>query len=128
MAATHAQPSARPARRFIDPILGRALEERDLPAARRRPEAAAVELGRVAARAMPVQPEAPAGDVEALLDELGIVAGAGHARTEVGIVVAPAADLPHDADDVLRALRVMRGEPFLEQYFQLVGQPHDDVR
>src|SRR3954468_300858 len=108
MAATHAQPSARPARRFIDRILGPALKERDLPAARGRPEAAAVELGRVTTRAMPhhpqrtavergrvttrampVQPEAPAGDVEALLDEIGVVAGAGHAGTEVGIVVAP---------------------------------------
>src|SRR3954462_3173300 len=132
MAATHAQPSAKPARRFIDPILGRALEERDLPAARRRPEAAAVELGRVAARAMPVQPEAPAGDVEALLDEIGVgagagdagaevwsgvFAGAGQAVPEVGVVVAPAADLAHDADDVLRALGVVGGEPFLEQDF-----------
>src|SRR3954466_13168603 len=117
MAATHAQPSARPARRFIDPILGPALEERDLPAARGRPEAAAVELGRIAARAMPVQPEAPAGDVEALLDKLGIVAGPAHARTEVGIVVAATTDLAHDADDVRRALGIVRGEPFLEQDF-----------
>src|SRR6185503_15000154 len=58
-----------------------------------RAEAAAVELRRPAARAVAVQAEAAAGDLEALLDQLGEVAHAGHARAEARIVVPAAAKL-----------------------------------
>src|SRR5437868_11920596 len=103
----------------------RTSEERYLPAERRPPEAAAVQARGAAPRAVAIQPEAPAGDVEALLDQLGEVAGAGHARAEARVVVLAAAHLVDDADDVLRALRVVLGEPLLEEVLELIGQAHD---
>src|SRR5258707_4793941 len=79
------------------------LEQRHLSAARGRCETAAIELRGLAAGAVAIQAEAPAGDVEALLDELGEVAGAGHARAEARIVVLAAAQLVDHADHVLGA-------------------------
>src|SRR6266513_5212987 len=92
-----------------------------------RLEAAAVEAWRLAPRAVVVEAEAAARELEALLDQLGEHSRAGHAAAEARVVVTAAAHLAHDADDVAGTLGVMRGEPFLEQLFQLVGQPHDDV-
>src|SRR5712691_10175014 len=100
-------------------------EQRHLAARGGRPEAAAVEPGRLAPGAMVVETEAPAGDLEALLHQLGEFPGAAHARAEIRIVLAPAAHLAHDADDVLGALRIVGGEPFLEERLQLVRQAHD---
>src|SRR2546430_15120641 len=94
----------------------RILEERELSRIRGgRRESAAVELAAPPAGAVLVQVVLAAGDLEALRDKLGEVAGAAHARAETGIVVAPAAHLVNDTDDVLCSLRVMRGEPFLEE-------------
>src|SRR5213596_584226 len=106
----------------------RILEERELSRIRRGwPEAVAVELAAPAAGAVLVQVVLAAGDLEALRDQLGEVAGAAHARAEARIVVAPAAHLVNDADDVLGALWIMRREPFLEEVLELVRQPHDHV-
>src|SRR5207247_6173060 len=106
----------------------RILEERELSRIRGGwPEAAAVELAAPAAGAVLVQVVLAAGDLEALRDQLGEVAGAAHARAEARIVVAPATHLVNDADDVLSALRVMRREPVLEEVLQLVRQPHAHV-
>src|SRR3954465_12130448 len=104
------------------------LEQLQLSPTRRRGETAAVEPRRPPSGAVAVQPEAPAGDVEALLDQLGEVAGAGHAGAEARIVVLAAAQLVDDADHVLGALRIGLGEPLLEQRLQLVRQSHDHVR
>src|SRR5437867_3550184 len=137
IAPTRAQPMATKRRRRISRSwcatcggmrAWRILEERELSRIRRgRPEAAAVELAAPAAGAVLVQAVLAAGDLEALRDQLGEVAGAAHARAEARIVVAAAAYLVNDADDALCSLRVMRGEPFLEEVLQLVRQPHDHV-
>src|SRR5438128_5624867 len=106
----------------------RILEERELSRIYcGRPEAAAVELHAPAAGAVLVQTVLAAGDLEALRDQLGEVAGAAHARAEARIVVAPAPYLVNDADDVLGALGIMRREPFLEEVLEFVRQPHDHV-
>jgi hypothetical protein len=67
----------------------------DTPA-RRRPEPRRVERRIVAG----IEAEPPAGDREALADEIGEFALAAHARVEARLVVAPAADLPDDAHHV----------------------------
>src|SRR5438309_5859936 len=106
----------------------RILEERELPRTRgRRPEAAAVQFAAPPSGAVLVQVVLAASDLEALRDQLGEVAGAAHARAEARIVVAPAAHLADDTDDVLGALGIMRGEPFLEEILELVRQAHDHV-
>src|SRR6267143_4148549 len=114
IAATNPQPIAMKRRRRLSRRGMRAwriLEERELPRIRgRRPEAAAVQFGAPPSGAVLVQPVLAAGDLEALRDQLGEVAGAAHARTEARIVVAAAAHLVDDADDVLGALGVMRCE------------------
>src|SRR5207237_9537262 len=85
-------------------------------------EEAAIELGRPAPGAMAVETEFAAGDVEALLDQLGEVAGAAHARAEARVVVAAATHLAHDADHVRSALGIVRGEPFLGENTRLRRQ------
>src|SRR5438105_13617583 len=122
--ATIAQPTAIHSRLRRKP---RILEQAQVAAERRRADARAIQLGARAGCAVTVQPVLAAGDVEALLHQLGIVAGAGHASAEARVVVLAAAHLAHDADHVLGALRVVLGEPFLEEILELVGQPHDHV-
>src|SRR5919197_5656422 len=97
IAATSVQPTASASAR-----IGRILEERELPGVRRRClEQRALELGATAAGAMLVETVLAAGDVEALGDQVGEIADAGHARAETRIVVAAAAHLMDDADHVL---------------------------
>src|SRR5205814_9707095 len=111
IAATSVQPTASASAR-----IGRILEERELPGVfGRRLEESAVELGAPAAGAVLIEPVLAAGDVEALGDQIGEIADAAHARAETRIVVAAAAHLVHDADDVLGALRIVRRQPFLEE-------------
>src|SRR5438552_15878271 len=98
----------------------RILEERELSRIRGgRPEGAAVELGAPPAGTVLVQAVLAARDLEALGDQLGEVAGAAHARAEARIVVAAAAHLAHDADHVLGAPGIVRGEPLLEEVREL---------
>src|SRR5262245_30770560 len=124
MPATIAQPTAsQTGRRFFKKY---SLEKPHLATDGRRLEARAVELGTGARRAVAVEPEPAAGDVEALRDQLGVVAGAAHACAEPRIVVLAAAQVVYDAHDVVGALRIVLREPFLEQVLELVRQPHDD--
>src|SRR3954462_21122 len=114
MVTTIAQPSAIPSARMA-PIL----EERELSRVRgRRAEEAAVELGAPAASAVLVQAVLAARELEALGHQVGVVAEAGHARAEARIIVLPPAHLVDDADHVLRPLRVMGREPFLEEVLE----------
>src|SRR5581483_12332611 len=93
-----------------------------------RLEQAAIELRAPPARAVLIQAVLAARDLETLGDQLGVVAGAGHAGAKARIIVAPAAQLMDDAHYVVRAVRIVRREPFLEEILELVRQPHDHVR
>src|SRR5688572_15269536 len=85
----------------------RTSEERHLARRRRRAKARAIQItARIHMIVIAIEPQPPARDREALVDQLGEVARAGHAAAEARIVLAPVAHLAHDADHVLRALRI----------------------
>src|SRR5262245_42162410 len=125
MAATRPQPTAsQTGRSFFKKY---SLEKRHLTIDRRRLEARAIELGSRPRRFPRVETVLAACDLEALGDQLGVVARAAHARPEARVVILAAAQVSNDAHHVLCALGIMLRQPFLEEVPQLVRQPHDDV-
>src|SRR5215470_783693 len=104
MAATRPQPTAsHTGRRLFKEY---SLEKRHLTIDRRRPEARAIELRSCPWRFPRVETVLAARDVEALGDQLGVVAGAAHARSEARIVLLAAAQVSNDAHHVLGALGI----------------------
>lgn len=74
-----------------------------------------------------MEAQAPAGQAEALGEQLGELAFAAHAAAEAAVVGLAAARLAHQAHDVLGALREMFAEPLLEQRRHLVWQAQQHV-
>ena len=69
-----------------------------------------------------VQAQTLAGELEALLDELGIGAGAAHPRSELGDVERSVAAVAELVQHVPGLGRKMAGQPFGEQVLQLQRQ------
>src|SRR5260221_12245631 len=74
-------------------------------------------------RAVLVEPESFARELEAARQQRGDRPGAAHARAEVGIVVAAAAYLLDQAHHMSGAQRVVLREPIAKQVLDLVRQP-----
>src|SRR5215468_4526617 len=88
MAATNPQPTAsQTGRRFFKRSSS---EKHHLTIDSRRPETGAIELGSRTRRFSRVETVLAARDLEALGDQLGVVARAAHARSEARIVVLAA--------------------------------------
>src|SRR5262249_61943450 len=69
-----------------------------------------------------VQPQAPARDVEAAPQQLGILPLASHAAAELRIVLPPAAHVADARHDVRGLERDVLLEPVLEEIFDLPRQ------
>src|ERR1700730_16330288 len=62
-----------------------------------------------------VEPELLAGDLEPASDHPGHRPGALHPRSPLRIIIAPAAHVADQREDVAIALRIIRHQPFSEQ-------------
>src|SRR5258705_7666253 len=77
-------------------------------------------------RAALVEAELFAGDFEAASDHPGHRAGALHPRSPLRVVVAPAAHVADQSEDVTVAVGIVRHQPFAKHvaHFQLQPQQH----
>ncbi|MDT4833484.1 hypothetical protein FQZ97_670960 [compost metagenome] len=76
---------------------------------------------------MPVQPQLARGHGETLAQQIGPNTGSAHARTEVGIVAPPVAQVFDAMQHTLSAIGEMHIEPVLEQGFDLPRQAQNGV-
>src|SRR5690606_37746719 len=85
------------------------------------------ERGRVERPAVPVEAEAPAGEVEEVPDPLRMLARALHAAAEDAVGHSAAVSFPHTVEHLVLPQRVVRLQPLLEHLRHGAGQPEQRV-